>query len=406
MPHPARLAAVLALAAGLAWMGVPSPLQGQVVPPQQQPGPPGGAPEVQAPVPEVGPGRGGVGSGQVPDTTVPGESAPVQASPSQATTPTPTTAAPAPPPFSARDVPDAGELELQRALRGGVIEGRVTIPNQAAGVLIQPQGREWRQFRTRWLTIAGVVALIGTVVVLALIYMLGGRTRIESGRSGRRIARYSLLERGTHWMVAFSFVILALTGLNITYGAYVLRPLIGAEAFTALTLWGQVAHHFIAFAFILGVLILLVHWARDNLLRRVDIAWIRAGGPLAKGHPPAGKFNAGQKLLYWFSMLAGVLLSVSGILLMMPGLLDDVTQQQWAHVAHGVLAMLMIAVILGHIYLGTIGTEGAFEGMSDGDVDYNYAREHHSQWLEEEVARARREVAPDANPPVRVAGAD
>jgi formate dehydrogenase subunit gamma len=405
MPHPARLATALILAAGLAWAGAPLSLLAQTAP-QQQPGPPGGAPEVQAPAPEVGPGRGGVGSGQVPDTTVPGARAPVQSPPTQATAPTPTTAAPAPVPFTARDVPDAAELELQRALRGGVIEGRVTIPNQAAGILIQPQGRDWRQFRTRWLTIAGVIALAGTIAALALFYVLRGRARIESGRSGRHVARYTLFERANHWMIAFSFVILALTGLNITYGVYVLRPLIGAEAFTALTLWGQVAHHFVAFAFMLGVLVMLVHWARANLPRRVDIAWIRAGGPLAKGHPPAGKFNAGQKLLYWFSMLAGVLLAVSGILLLMPSLLDDVTQQQWAHVSHGVLAMLMIAVILGHIYLGTIGTEGAFEGMRDGDVDFNYAREHHGKWLEDELVRARREVAPNASPPAHAAGAD
>jgi formate dehydrogenase subunit gamma len=91
---------------------------------------------------------------------------------------------------------------------------------------------------------------------------------------------------------------------------------------------------------------------------------------------------------------------------MMPGLLDNVTQQQWAHVAHGVLAMVMIAVILGHIYLGTIGTEGAFEGMRDGEVDYNYAVEHHGKWIEDEIARARRTVAPDANSPARAAGAD
>ncbi|WP_270938989.1 formate dehydrogenase subunit gamma, partial [Falsiroseomonas oryzae] len=319
---------------------------------------------------------------------------------------TPTTEIRPGPPMGTRAPFDASELELQRALQGGVIDGRVTIPNQSAGILIQPQGRDWRQFRNRVLTTTGILAVIGTALALAVFYLLRGPTRIDSGRSGRRIARYTLFERANHWMTAASFIVLALTGLNITYGAYVLRPLIGPGAFTALTLWGQAVHHYVAFAFMAGVVVMLVHWARENVPGRVDLAWIRAGGPFSKQHPPAGKFNAAQKALYWFVMLGGIAVAVSGILLMLPGLLDNVVSQQWAHIAHGMLAMAMTAVILGHIYIGTIGMEGAFEGMRDGEVDYNWAREHHSQWLEEEVARARTDVANDRLPPGRVAGAD
>jgi formate dehydrogenase subunit gamma len=308
--------------------------------------------------------------------------------------------------MGARAPLDASELELERTLRGGVIDGRVTIPNQAAGILIQPQGRDWRQFRERVLAIAGIIAVIGVVLALGVFYALRGKTRIESGRSGRRIARYTLLERGNHWMVAFSFIMLALTGLNITYGVYLLRPLIGPEAFTTLTLWGQAAHHYLAFAFMLGIIVMLVIWARENLISRVDIAWLRAGGPMAKGHPPAGKFNAGQKGLYWFTMAGGIVVATSGLLLMLPWLLDNVVMQQWAHIVHGILAMVMIAVILGHIYIGTIGMEGALEGMRDGEVDYNWAREHHSVWLEQELARAKRDVANEQGLPARAVGAD
>jgi formate dehydrogenase subunit gamma len=373
--------------------------------PDQAPGLPAGSVDVQSAAPETGAGRGGPNATQ-PETSEPHPETgtPTQAEPATAA-PTPVAPIRAAPPFAARDRFDAGELELQHALRGGVIDGRVSIPNQSAGILIQPQGRDWRQFRTRVLTIAGIVAVIGTVIALGAFYLLRGPTRIEAGRSGRRIARYTLLERANHWMVAASFITLALTGLNITYGAYVLRPLIGASAFTALTLWGQAAHHYIAFAFMLGVVVMLVLWARANLIRRIDIDWVRAGGPLAKGHPPAGKFNAGQKLLYWFTMLGGIAVAVSGILLMLPGLLDNVVSQQWAHIAHGVVAIAMIAVILGHIYIGSLGMEGAFEAMRDGEVDYNWAREHHSAWLEDELRGAQRMVANDAVRG-RVAGAD
>jgi formate dehydrogenase subunit gamma len=363
-----------------------------------------GAPSVQSTAPEIGPSGGGTGSGPIPDSSErPPETGDPRAAVPPPRPPVPTTEIPAGRPFTDRPNIDAAELELQRALRGGVIEGRVTIPDQAAGVLIQPAGRDWRGFRTRTLTIAGAIVILGVVVVLGALHLWKGPTRIDAGRAGRRIPRYSLLERCNHWMVAGSFVVLALTGLNITFGAYVLRPVIGPEAFTALTWFGQAAHQYLSFAFVLGLLVMLALWLRDNLPTRVDLAWLRAGGPLAKGHPPAGRFNAAQKALYWLVMAGGVLAAISGYLLMAPGLLDNVTSQQWAHVVHATMAMVLVAAILGHIYIGTIGTEGAFEAMAEGEVDWNYAREHHSVWLEEQAAAARQSVAP---PEARPAAGD
>ncbi|WP_237217650.1 formate dehydrogenase subunit gamma, partial [Falsiroseomonas oryziterrae] len=321
-----------------------------------------------------------------------------------ARTPAPTL--PAALPFAARARETADELELRHALRGGVIGGAVSIPNQSAGILIQPDGREWRQFRNRVLTIGGLVALLLVVLALAAFYLMKGTKRLEHGRSGRKVARYTLVERVNHWMVAASFVVLALTGLNIIWGAYVLRPLIGPSAFTAVTFYGQAVHQFVAFAFMVGLLVMIVHWFRPNLPARVDLAWIRAGGPFARGHPPAGKFNAAQKALYFASMIGGIAVAVSGILLMAPHLLDDVVLQQWAHIVHGLVAFGMIALIIGHAYIGSVGQEGAFEAMRDGEVDYNWAREHHSLWLEEELAKARSTVAPEAPASARPAGAD
>ena len=148
---------------------------------------------------------------------------------------------------------------------------------------------------------------------------------------------------------------------------------------------------------------MLAVWVRENLPTKVDVAWIKAGGPVAKGHPPAGKFNAAQKALYWFTVGGGALVAVSGYLLMFPFTVTDIAGQQWAHMVHGLMAMVMIAAIIGHIYIGTLGMEGAFEGMSTGRVDYNWAKEHHSVWLEEEATKAREAVVP---PGARAAGAD
>jgi formate dehydrogenase subunit gamma len=382
---------------------------------QQAPGVAGGDPSIQSAAPEVGAGRGAEGgNASGGNSTQPQTSEPQQptgqprqegAGAPRAPTP-PQLSIPVGPPFAARGNVEASELELQHALRGGVIDGRVSIPNQSAGILIQPEGRDWRHFRTRILTITGLVAILGVVAALALFFLVRGPTRISAGRSGRRVQRYTLVERVNHWMTATSFVLLALTGLNITYGVYVLRPVIGAEAFTALTLAGQAVHHYVAFAFMLGLVVMVVTWARQNLIGRIDIDWLKAGGPLAKGHPPAGKFNAGQKGLYWLTVLGGALLSASGLLLMMPGLLDNITMNQWAHVAHGMVAIGMIAMIIGHAYIGSLGTEGAFEAMRDGQVDLNWAREHHSAWLAEETQRAHAILDEELGHRRRAAGAD
>jgi formate dehydrogenase subunit gamma len=391
---PLFLALALAVAAGAPSMAQPGP----------QGAPAGGDPAVQSVVPEVGSGRGGANN-QVPETTE--RQAPTGGDrpapiPEQAR-PTPTAPIIAPPPNTARGDISAEEMELQRTLQGGFINGRITIPDRAASVLVQPDGRDWRVFRNRWLFWSGAAAVVGMVAVLALFFLVSGRKRIEAGRSGRSIQRFNALERINHWMVAVSFVVLGLSGLTITYGATLLRPIIGPEAFTMLALWSQAAHQYLSFPFVLGLLVMLAVWVRENLPTKVDVAWVKAGGPVAKGHPPAGKFNAAQKALYWFTVGGGALVAVSGYLLMFPFTVTDIAGQQWAHMVHGLMAMVMIAAILGHIYIGTLGMEGAFEGMSTGRVDYNWAKEHHSVWLEEEATKAREVVVP---PGARAAGAD
>ncbi|MBY0332832.1 MAG: formate dehydrogenase subunit gamma, partial [Acetobacteraceae bacterium] len=318
---------------------------------------------------------------------------------------TPAPATPAPPPFTDRGLPNAEELELQRRLQGGRIEGRVTIPDRQAASLIQPAGRDWREFHNVTLAWIGGVAVLGMLAVLALFYATKGRMRVDGGPSGRTLLRFNALERANHWMVASSFIVLALTGLNLTFGRHLLLPIIGPEAFTAVSLWGKVAHNYLSFAFTLGIVVMLVLWVRDNIPGRVDWAWIRAGGGFLDGsHPEAGRFNAGQKLVFWITVLGGGLVAASGYVLLFPFAVTDVAGMQLAHIIHGALAVLMIGAMLAHIYIGSIGMEGAFDAMGSGRVDYAWARAHHSLWVDEELARARESVgvAGDA----RAVGAD
>ena len=309
-------------------------------------------------------------------------------------------------PAPARGTISAEELELQQALRGGRIEGRITIPDATAASLIQPGGQEWRDFHNRTLAWTGGVAVLGMLAVLVLFYLTKGRIPIAAGPSGRTILRFSLLERANHWMVASSFIVLALSGLNLTFGRHLLLPLIGPEAFATLSHWGKVAHNYLSFPFTLGLVVMLLLWAKDNIPNRVDLAWLKElGGFFTGTHPAAGRFNAGQKLVFWLTVLGGGVVAASGYILIFPFTVTDIAGMQTAHMIHGLLAMLLIAAILAHIYIGSVGMEGAFDAMGTGRVDYNWAREHHSLWLEEEVARAGR-AATNAPQDARAAGAD
>jgi formate dehydrogenase subunit gamma len=289
----------------------------------------------------------------------------------------------------------AEELELQRTLQGGRIEGRITIPNDTAGVLVQPDGRSWRQFHNVTLTWVGGIAVGGMLVLLALFYLFRGRIALEDGNSGRTIQRFNVVERANHWMVASSFIVLGLSGLNLTFGRYALLPLLGPEVFYAATHYGKIAHNFLAFPFTLGLVMMLLLWVRDNIPNRTDVEWFKmAGGLIGKGHPRAGRFNAGQKVVFWITVLGGGLVAVSGYFLIFPFWGTDVNDMQLAHIIHSILSVLMIAAMMAHIYIGSIGMEGAYDAMGSGQVDLNWAKSHHSLWVEEEMAKARQVVVP------------
>ena len=269
------------------------------------------------------------------------------------------------------------------------IQGRGSIPDTKSYTIEQPAGRDWRHFHEVTLRWIGAVAILGVLAVLVIFYLLRGMMRIESGRSGQTILRFNAAERFVHWMTATCFIILALSGLNITFGKPLLLPLMSPEAFTAWSEWAKYAHNYLSFPFTLGVILIFFTWIAGNIPNRVDVEWFRrGGGMIGHDHPPAYRFNGGQKLIYWIVVLGGSAIAVSGYLLMFPFYGTDIQTMQNAEMAHGVIAMLFIAAMLGHIYIGTIGMEGAFEAMGEGTVDINWAKEHHNLWLEQEGARA------------------
>ena len=298
-------------------------------------------------------------------------------------------------------------------------EATVSIPNKLAATLVQDTGMTWLEWRAKGgpLQKYGGYALAGMLIFLALFYLLRGRIRIEGGRSGIYIERFKSIERFGHWLLGGSFIVLALTGLNLLYGKDYLMPLIGKEIFASITLAGKWAHNNVAWAFMAGLILVFVMWVAHNIPSRIDLVWLAKGGGLfTKGvHPPSRKFNAGQKLIFWATILLGASVSLSGISLLfpyelplfaetfrilnslgaeavlgfaLPTELTPMQEMQYAQIWHAIASLAMIVIIIAHIYIGSLGMEGAFSAMGSGMVDRQWAEEHHDLWVEEADAAA------------------
>lgn len=280
------------------------------------------------------------------------------------------------------------EQQLLDALKPAeAVNGRVSIPDGKSSRLIQPEGRKYKSDRDRNAEIGGY-AILGMLGLLVVFYLLRGPVRIPGGRSGRTMVRFGFVDRFAHWLTATSFLALGLTGLNITFGRSLLLPLVGAETFTLVSQMGKFVHNYVSFAFVLGITLMLLLWVKDNLPSPRDIVWFAQGGGLiGLGHPPADRFNGGQKAIFWAVVGGGAAIAVTGYILMFPFQWTDIAGMQWANVWHGLLGLVLFAVILAHIYIGSVGMEGAFEAMGSGDVDVNWAKEHHSVWVDKVTSK-------------------
>src|ERR1700720_1354302 len=303
---------------------------------------------------------------------------------------------PASSPASAQVNPNASAVQEQQLLNQlKSIQGLGTIPDTKSYVLEHPAGRDWQYFHNvtlRW--IAGI-AILGFFALIVIFYLVRGSVKLESGFSGRKIVRFNWFERFVHWMTAVCFIILGISGLNITFGRPLLLPLIGPDQFTAWSEWAKYAHNYLSFPFTLGVILIFLMWIAWNFPTRVDVNWLaEGGGMVGHKHPPADRFNAGQKMVYWIVVLGGGAIAAGGEVLMFPFYGTHVAEMQLAEIVHGVVAVLFVAAMLGHIYIGTLGMEGAFEAMWDGTVDMNWAKEHHSLWLEKEASQGKLTAPP------------
>jgi formate dehydrogenase subunit gamma len=263
-----------------------------------------------------------------------------------------------------------------------------TVRGQETGVLIQPEGDAWRRLRNGPVTKYGGVLLLVVPLAIGLFFLVKGAMKLHEPRTGRMMQRFTLFERVIHWGTAISFVVLAFTGLAILFAKHLLAPLFGPGVLGPLLVVGKLAHNFVGPVFLAFTLVMIVAFARDNLWDSSDRVWIRKAGGLLSGEDvPSGRFNFGEKTWFWIGVtFLGLVVAASGLVLDFPNFGQLRSTMQWANVIHASAAMLLIALSLGHIYLGTIGMEGAYQSMKTGYVDETWAKEHHALWYQEAKA--------------------
>ena len=279
--------------------------------------------------------------------------------------------------------------------RDGAIQGSSQVKGVDSGVLINKAGEDWRQFRLEKLVPYGAYLMAGLLGAIILFYLVRGKILIDGGHSGKRIPRFTLNQRTAHWFTAGVFWLLAITGLILLYGKFVLIPLLGAEGFSVTAAACKEMHNLFGPLFLLAVLAMLVLFVKDNFFKLADLKWFAKGGGMFGGHVSAGRFNAGEKTWFWLVVIFGIALGISGLILEFAifGLSREI--MALSHMFHGISAMILISVSFGHIYLGTVGVEGTLDSMTKGTVDENWAKAHHDLWNEEMTGDSKASVTAD-----------
>lgn len=273
-----------------------------------------------------------------------------------------------------------------RDVRGGENPYQTTqVRGRETSVLVQTQGETWRQVRNGPITVYGGWLLVLVVAALGAFFWWRGKIMLSHPRTGRFIERFDAWDRIVHWSTAISFVILAVTGLITLFGKHVLLPVFGYTLFSWLATFSKTLHNFVGPLFAVCTVLMFFTFVKDNIWQRGDWQWIlKTGGLFTGKHVPSWRFNIAEKSWFWLGVtFLGIVVSLTGFILDFPNFAQGRETMQTANVIHAIFAILFIAASLGHIYLGTIGMEDAYESMRNGAVDETWAKEHHEYWYDE-----------------------
>lgn len=288
-----------------------------------------------------------------------------------------------------QQVQPGNNAPVWRDVRGGDNPYQTTqVRGIETSVLMQPAGETWRQLRNGVITVYGGWLIVAVMALIGMFYWWRGPITLHGKPTGRMLLRFGSWDRMVHWAVAISFVLLAVTGIIILFGKHILLPIFGYTLFAWLAILAKNIHNFVGPVFAFCTILMFVTFVKDNLPKLHDIQWIaRAGGLFTGKHVASGRFNAGEKAWFWGGVtLLGIVVSITGFVLNFPNFEQGRELMQQANVIHAIVAVLFMSLSLGHIYIGTIGTEGAYEAMRTGYVDETWAKEHHEFWYQETVA--------------------
>lgn len=291
-----------------------------------------------------------------------------------------------------REVTQPGNnAPLWRDVRSGDINAYQTtqVRGIETNVLVQSEGEMWRRVRNGPITVYGGWLIVAVFLLIGLFYWRKGEMMLHAPKTGRVITRFTAWERLVHWTTAIAFVVLAISGIVMLFGRYVILPLMGYTIFSALAIVSKNLHNFVGPLFVICTVLMVVTFVRQNVPRAYDWIWVRKFGGLFGGsHVPSGKFNAGEKAWFWGGVVVlGVIVSATGLVLDFPNFGQGREAMQLANIIHATAAVIFMAMSLGHIYLGTIGMEGAYDSMRHGIVDEAWAKEHHEYWYREVTVR-------------------
>lgn len=276
-----------------------------------------------------------------------------------------------------------GQTMLPYPEYGNLIQGFVQYP----GSKLTTAGEAWRQVRNNWIIPYGGSLLLIVLVAIALFYFAKGSIKLHGQETGRKIERFTYFERAAHWVNAIAFVALAVSGIVMAFGKFFLLPVIGSTLFGWLTYALKNLHNFVGPLFAVSLVVVIFTFIKDNLPAKGDLVWLLKGGGLLSGKEvPSHRFNAGEKVVFWAGVFFfGLVVVGSGLFLdkLLPAVEFTRANMQVAHMIHATAAALMMALFLGHIYLGTIGMKGAYKAMKTGYVDETWAKEHHALWYDD-----------------------
>jgi formate dehydrogenase subunit gamma len=288
-----------------------------------------------------------------------------------------------------RGVRDSATVPTVTNLPGREGEGGTLVQEfvQYPGSTFTTAGEAWRQVRNQWILPYGGWLLLAVIALIALFYWRFGMLGHAPNAGAKTIERFTAFERAAHWTNAIAFVVLAVSGVVMAFGKFVLLPIVGGTLFGWLTYALKTLHNFVGPVFAVSLAVVFLTFVRDNIPRRQDLTWLAKGGGMLSGREvPSHRFNAGEKLIFWGGVFAlGIVVVLSGLVLdkLLPGLLYTRGQMQVAHMVHAVATVLMVAMFLGHIYIGTLGMRGAYSAMRHGRVDESWAKEHHELWYDD-----------------------